>query len=194
MPPQMRACGTTSRIEPAYRPMQGISRAAWLELSRALRRARSYLSATASGHAGAIDYGVFLGHYSCAQAAGTTARDLLSREIFAPMGMTRTGPTFAELLKHDNHASSHDLDGSVMPFENAQLCRRWRGRVDRGRHRPLVAHAPRRRRVRRASSARRGDSRGDFHASMVQGTGGPLRDPNDSPASAARAIGFCAGE
>ena len=82
MPLQMRACGTTSRIEPAYRPMQGILAQLGLSSAELVRRAR-FLP---FGHSfrsrwGYSNYGVFLGHYSCAQAAGTTAPDSLSREI-----------------------------------------------------------------------------------------------------------------
>ena len=129
---------------------------------------------------GYSNYGVFLGHYSCAQAAGTTAPDLLSREIFAPMGMTRTGPTFAELLKDDNHASSHDLDGSVMPFENVDSFAGAGAVVSTGAdiarwlHMLLAGGAFEGRRV--LAEATVGEI---LAASMVQGTGGPLRDPND---------------
>ena len=127
------------------------------------------------------NYGIFLGQQSAAHAAGMSAPELLSAAIFQPLGMTRSGPTQAELFKDDNRAAAHDFDGSVMPYENvddfsgagaivstgADIARWMRMLLAQGMFegRPVLAKQT---------------VTGIFAASMVQGIGGPLQDPNDS--------------
>ncbi len=126
------------------------------------------------------NYGVFLGHQSCAQAARTTAPELLSREMFGLLGMQRTGPTFAELLRDDNHASAHNLDGSIMPFENVDSFAGAGAVVSTGADigrwlRMLLAGG----KIEEQRVLAKATIDEIFAASMVQGIGGPLRDPND---------------
>lgn len=64
------------------------------------------------------NYGIFLGQYSAAKAAGMSPPQMLSDTIFVPLGMTRSAPVHAELFKDDNHAGAHNIDGSVMPHED----------------------------------------------------------------------------
>lgn len=126
------------------------------------------------------NYGIFLGQQSAAHAAGLSAPELLSKEILQPLGMLRSGPTQAELFKDDNRASGHNIDGSIMPYENvdafsgagaivstgADIARWMRMLLAEGRFDGRRILAP--------------QTVGNiFAASMVQGPGGPLQDPND---------------
>jgi CubicO group peptidase (beta-lactamase class C family) len=94
--------------------------------------------------------------------------------------MTRSGPTMAELFKDDNRAAAHDLDGSLMAYENvdsfsgagavvstgADIARWMRMLLADGQFEGQQVLA-------KATIAQ------IFSASMVQGIGGPLQDPND---------------
>lgn len=127
------------------------------------------------------NYGIFLGQAAAARAAGMTAPELLSTDIFQPLGMTRSGPTQAELFKDDNRAASHDLDGAVMPYENVDGFSGGGAVVSTGADiarwmRMLLAGGMfEGRRVLSAATVAE-----IFAASMVQGIGGPLQDPNDA--------------
>jgi CubicO group peptidase (beta-lactamase class C family) len=90
-----------------YSPDELVRRARFLPFDHSFRAEWAY-----------SNYGIFLGQQSSAYAAGASASALLSTEIFQPLGMTRSGPTQAELFKDDNRAAAHNLDGSVMPYEN----------------------------------------------------------------------------
>jgi CubicO group peptidase (beta-lactamase class C family) len=94
--------------------------------------------------------------------------------------MLRSGPTQAELFKDDNRATAHNIDGSIMPYENvdafsgggaivstgADIARWMRMLLAEGKFEGRQILAPR--------------TVGQiFAASMVQGPGGPLQDPND---------------
>jgi CubicO group peptidase (beta-lactamase class C family) len=90
-----------------YSPDELVRRARFLPFDHSFRAEWAY-----------SNYGIFLGQQSSAHAAGTSASELLSTGIFQPLGMTRSGPTQAELFKDDNRAAAYNLDGSVMPYEN----------------------------------------------------------------------------
>ena len=95
--------------------------------------------------------------------------------------MHRSGPRQAELFKDENHATAHNIDGTIMPFENVDNLGGAGAIVSTG-----------------ADMARwlqmllaKGHFEGQqllkpttvqeiFSASMVQGPGGPLQDPNDA--------------
>ncbi|MFM0558151.1 serine hydrolase [Paraburkholderia sediminicola] len=64
------------------------------------------------------NYGIFLGQYTAARAAGMSPPQLLSSTMLVPLGMTRSGPVQAELFRDDNRATAHNIDGSIMPYEN----------------------------------------------------------------------------
>ena len=95
--------------------------------------------------------------------------------------MTRSGPFQAELFRDENRAAAHDLDLSIMPYDNVDAFSgagavvstgadvgRWmqmllgKGSLD----------------GKRVLAEETVDA--IFAASMVQGIGGPLQDPNDS--------------
>ncbi len=127
------------------------------------------------------NYGIFLGQQSAAHAAGMSAPELLSAAIFQPLGMTRSGPTQAELFKDDNRAAAHNFDGSVMPYENVDAFSGAGAVVSTGADiarwmRMLLAQGMFEGRQILAKQT----VTGIFAASMVQGIGGPLQDPNNS--------------
>ena len=127
------------------------------------------------------NYGIFLGQQAAAHAAGLAAPELLTRAMFAPLGMARSGPTRATLFEDDNHAAAHNLDGSIMPSEDVDAFSGAGAVVSTGSDiarwmRLLLADGmfDGRRILSKAAVD------GVFAASMVQGVGGPLQDPNDS--------------
>jgi CubicO group peptidase (beta-lactamase class C family) len=140
------------------------------------------------------NYGIFLGQQAAAHAAGLTPSELLATAILQPLGMARSGPTRAELFKDDNHAAAHDIDGSVMPYEDvdafsgagaivstgADIGRWMQMLLARGMHdgHRVVAEAT----VQQI-----------FAASMVQGPGGPLSDPNDAAGLGCESYDFLLG-
>ena len=80
--------------------------------------------------------------------------------------MTRSGPAQAALFKDTNHATPHNIDGSVMPYENVDKLSGAGAVVS------TAANIARWMRMQLTGQI--------FAASMVQGIGGPLQDPNDS--------------
>ncbi|HEX3348557.1 MAG TPA: serine hydrolase [Acetobacteraceae bacterium] len=127
------------------------------------------------------NYGIFLGQHAAAQAAGLTPPDLLATAIFRPLGMVRSGPTRATLFEDDNHAAAHNLDDSIMPNEDVDAFSGAGAIVSTG------ADIARWMQMLLADGSFEGRSvlskqavTDIYAASMVQGTGGPLHDPNDS--------------
>jgi len=127
------------------------------------------------------NYGIFLGQYSVARAAGMSPPQLLSSTMLVPLGMTRSGPVQAELFKDNNRATAHNIDGSIMQYENVDQFSGAGAIVSTGRD------------IGRWMTMLLGQGTFDgkpilsketvteiFAASMVQGVGGPLNDPNDS--------------
>ena len=163
---------------PAYAgdllPLYGLSpdelaaRARFLPLSVSFRGAMQY-----------SNYGIFLGQHAAAQAANLSPPQLLSQEILAPLGMTRSGPIRATLFEDDNHAAAHDREGKVMESEDvdafsgagavvstgSDIARWMRMLLDEGRldGKQVLTKA-----VLDQIMA----------ASMVEGPSGPLHDPN----------------
>ena len=127
------------------------------------------------------NYGIFLGQEAAAHAAGMTPPALLAAEVFRPLGMARSGPTQAELFKDDNRAAGHNLDGSVMPYENVDAFSGAGAVVSTGAD---IARWMRMLLAKGGFEGRRVLAEATvtqiFAASMVQGVGGPLQDPNDS--------------
>jgi CubicO group peptidase (beta-lactamase class C family) len=126
------------------------------------------------------NYGIFLGQQSAAHAAGLSAPELLSKGILQPLGMMRSGPMQAELFKDDNRAAAHNTDGSMMPYENVDAFSGAGAIVSTG------ADIARWMRMLLAAGTLEGRKillpqtiTQVFAASMVQGPGGPLQDPND---------------
>lgn len=127
------------------------------------------------------NYGIFLGQHAAAHAAGLTPPALLVDAILRPLGMVRSGPVGATMFEDVNHASAHNIDGSLMPNEEVDAfsgagavvstgadIARWMGMLlaeGRFEGRTILSEAA---------------VQNIFAASMVQGPGGPLRDPNDS--------------
>jgi CubicO group peptidase (beta-lactamase class C family) len=153
-----------------YSPDELVRRARFLPFDHSFRAEWAY-----------SNYGIFLGQQSAAHAAGTSAPQLLSTEIFEPLGMMRSGPTQAELFKDDNRAAAHDLDGSDMPYENVDSFSGAGAVVSTGADvarwmRMLLADGMFEGREVLSKAA----VTQIFAASMVQGIGGPLQDPNGS--------------
>jgi CubicO group peptidase (beta-lactamase class C family) len=127
------------------------------------------------------NYGIFLGQEAAARAAAMDPPALLSTAIFEPLGMIRSGPTQAELFKDNNRAAGHDRDGSVMPYENVDAFSGAWAVVSTGRD---IARWMQMLLAKGSFDGRRLLTEATvtqiFAASMVQGVGGPLRDPNDS--------------
>jgi CubicO group peptidase (beta-lactamase class C family) len=145
-----------------------VRRARFLPFDHSFRSAMAY-----------SNYGIFLGQQSAAQTAGMTAPQLLSETILQPLGMTRSGPVQAELFKDDDRAAAHNLDGTVMQYENVDAFSGAGAVVSTGADiarwmRMLLADGSfeRRQVVAKATVAQ------IFTASMVEGAGGPLHDPN----------------
>jgi CubicO group peptidase (beta-lactamase class C family) len=152
-----------------YGPTELVRRARFLPFDHSFRSQWAY-----------SNYGIFLGQQSAAHAAGLTAPELLAKEILQPLGMLRSGPTQAELFRDDNRAAGHNIDGSIMPYENVDAFSGAGAIVSTGED---IA-----RWMRMLLAGGRFDGRQVlasqtvehiFAASMVQGPGGPLQDPND---------------
>ena len=127
------------------------------------------------------NYGIFLGQAAVARAAGMSPAALVTDLLFEPLGMSRSGPTLDTLLGDDNHSAAHDIDGTVMPYESVDG---FSGAgslvstgVDIGRWMRMLLGSGVLDGKRLLSDAA---VQTIFAASMVQGPGGPLRDPNDA--------------
>lgn len=140
------------------------------------------------------NYGIFLGQHAAAAAAGLTPPELLRRAILLPLGMTRSGPVRAVLFEDDNYASAHNTDGSIMPNEDVDAFSGAGAVVSTG--------ADFARWIRMLLAKGRLDGRQVlseaavaelFAASMVQGAGGPLHDPNDSAGLGCESYHFLEG-
>ncbi len=127
------------------------------------------------------NYGIFLGQWAAAQAAGMSPPELITKAILAPLGMTRSGATVATLSQDANYASGHDIDGSAMPAENVDGFSGAGAVVSTGDD---IARWMRMLLGRGVLDGKRVLSEAAvdaiFAASMVQGPGGPMQDPNDS--------------
>jgi CubicO group peptidase (beta-lactamase class C family) len=127
------------------------------------------------------NYGIFLGQESAAHSIGLSPPELLQQSIFTPLGMTRSGPSLATLKQDQNYSFAHNVDGSVMPFENVNAFSGAGAIVSTGVDiakwmQMLLA---------RGSYAGKqilkpGTVDQIFAASMVAGTRGPIPDPNYS--------------
>jgi CubicO group peptidase (beta-lactamase class C family) len=125
--------------------------------------------------------GIFIAGETGARVANSSWEDLLSSKILAPLAMQRSGPTLADMFKDENRATAHNIDGTIMPHESveklgpagsvvstgADLARWLRMLLAQGSFegRPILKSAT---------------VQEIFSASMVQGKGGPLHDPNDA--------------
>jgi CubicO group peptidase (beta-lactamase class C family) len=152
-----------------YSPNELVRRARFLAFDHSFREEWAY-----------SNYGIFLGQFSAAHAAGISAPELLSNAIFRPLGMARSAPALAALFEDVNRATPHDIDGSVMEYENVDAFSGAGAVVSTG------ADIARWMQMLLADGAFEGQQilKQDtithvFAASMVQGVGGPLRDPND---------------
>jgi CubicO group peptidase (beta-lactamase class C family) len=142
-----------------------VRRARYLEFDHSFREEWAY-----------SNYGIFLGQYSAAQAAGISAPELLSSGILEPLGMSRSTPIRAGLFEDDNRATAHNIDGSVMDYENVDAFSGAGAVVSTGADmRMLLAGgAFAGQRILKQDTITQ-----VFAASMVQGVGGLLHDPND---------------
>jgi CubicO group peptidase (beta-lactamase class C family) len=86
-----------------YSPDELVRRARFLELDHSFRAEWAY-----------SNYGIFLGQYSAALAAGNSPPELLSNVILQPLGMARSAPIRAGLFEDANRATPYNIDGSVM--------------------------------------------------------------------------------
>lgn len=127
------------------------------------------------------NYGIFLGQEAAARSAGLSPPQLLQQRLFTPLGMTRSGPSSATLMEDRDYSFSHNIDGSVMPAENVDAFSGAGAIVSTGNDivkwmQMLLARGSYdgRQILKPATVAE------IFEASMVQGIGGPLRDPNDA--------------
>jgi len=93
-----------------YSPDELVRRARFLPFDHSFRAEWAY-----------SNYGIFLGQQSAAHAAGTSAPQLLSTEIFEPLGMMRSGPTQAELFKDDNRAAARNTVSTALAHDGATL-------------------------------------------------------------------------
>ena len=125
------------------------------------------------------NYGFFLGQEAAARAAGLSPSGLLESAILEPLAMTRSAPRQAALFEDDNRAAGHNIDGSLMAYENvdafsgagaivstgADIGKWMRMLLDDGRtgDQRILATAT---------------LRQIFAASIVEGPGGPLGDEN----------------
>lgn len=129
---------------------------------------------------GYSNYGIFLGQAAASRAAGVGPPDLLAG-LFMTLEMARSGPTRAELFKDEDRSAGHDLDGTVMPaedvdaFSGAGAVVSTGGDVARWMEMLLAKGVFRGRAVLHETTIAE-----IFAASMVQGPGGPLADPNDA--------------
>jgi CubicO group peptidase (beta-lactamase class C family) len=146
-----------------------VRRARYLEFDHSFRAEWAY-----------SNYGIFLGQFSAAHAAGISAPELLSSGILKPLGMSRSTPIRAGLFEDDNRATAYNIDGSVMEYENVDAFSGAGAVVSTG------ADIARWMQMLLAGGGFAGQRilKHDtitqvFAASMVQGVGGPLRDPND---------------
>jgi CubicO group peptidase (beta-lactamase class C family) len=136
-----------------YSPDELVRRARFLPFDHSFRAEWAY-----------SNYGIFLGQQSAAHAAGTSAPQLLSTEIFEPLGMMRSGPTQSELFKDDNRTAGHDLDGSDMPYENVDSFSGAGAVVSTGADVALDANAAGRRHVRGTGGAVEGGCHTDLRS------------------------------
>ncbi len=125
------------------------------------------------------NYGIFLGQEAAAHSIGLSPPQLLQQQILTPLGMTRSGPSSATLKRDRNYSFPHNIDGSVMPFENvdafsgagaivstgADIAKWMQMLLSRGSYGGKQILKP-------------ATVDGIFAASMVMGSSGPLRDPN----------------
>jgi CubicO group peptidase (beta-lactamase class C family) len=153
-----------------YGPDELVRRARFLPFGHSFRAEWAY-----------SNYGILLGQQAAAHAAGISAPELLSTGILQPLRMTRSGPTQAELFKDDNRAAAHDRDGSVMPYENVDSFSGAGAVVSTGADitrwmRMLLGDGQ----LEGQQILAKATVTEIFAASMVQGIGGPLQDPNDS--------------
>lgn len=125
------------------------------------------------------NYGIFLGQAAAAEVAHMSPGALLSDVLLEPLGMTRSGPVLDTLLGDDNFSAAHDMDGAPMPFENVD------GFSGAGSVVSTGADIGRWMRMLLGDGVLDGNRllsaaaiQTIFAASMVQGPGGPLRDPN----------------
>ncbi len=153
-----------------YGPDELVRRARFLPFDHSFRAQWQY-----------SNYGIFLGQESAARAAGLSAPDLLSRAILQPLGMSRSGPVQSELFKDANRVAAHNIDGSLMPYEKVDSFSGAGAIVSTG------ADFARWMRMMLAGGTFEGERvltqaavTQIFAASMVQGIGGPLHDPNNS--------------
>ena len=127
------------------------------------------------------NYGIFLGQEAAAHRLRLSPPELLQQRLLTPLGMTRSGPTSATLTEDPNYSSSHNIDGSVMPVENVDAFSGAGAIVSTGADiakwmQMLLARGSYDgRQILKPATV---DEL--FAASMVQGIGGPMRDPNDS--------------
>ena len=140
------------------------------------------------------NYGIFIAGAVGARAAGLTDAQLITDKLFLPLGMNRSGPILAEMLKDDNHADAHNLDGSIMPFENVDVLDGAGAFVSTGAD---MAHWLRMMLADGHSEGRQilqpATVKELYAASMVQGIGGPLHDPNDSAGLGCESYRFMLG-
>jgi CubicO group peptidase (beta-lactamase class C family) len=146
-----------------------VHRARYLEFDHSFREEWAY-----------SNYGIFLGQFSAAHAAGISAPELLSSSILEPLGMSRSTPIRAGLFEDDNRATAHNIDGSVMEYENvdafsgAGALVSTAADIARWMQMLLAGGAFAGQRILKQDTITQ-----IFAASMVQGVGGPLHDPND---------------
>ncbi|MER2264245.1 serine hydrolase [Methylobacterium oxalidis] len=149
-------------------PEELVRRARFLPFAHSFRETWAY-----------SNYGIFLGQQVAAQAAGLSAPQLLAQAVLDPLGMARSGPVQATLFEDGNRAAAHDLDGSVMAYENVDAFSGAGAVVSTGSDiarwmRMLLAGG-----VFEGRQVLSADGlRALYGASMVEGPSGPLRDPN----------------
>jgi len=140
------------------------------------------------------NYGIFLAGSVAARVAGVSSGQIVADRLFLPLGMSRSGPVLGEVLKDDNHMEAHNLDGSIMPFENVDALDGAGAFVSTG------ADMARWLRMMLGTGSLEGRQvlkpatvDALYAASMVQGIGGPLRDPNDSAGLGCESYRFMLG-
>lgn len=125
--------------------------------------------------------GIFIAGETGARVANTTWENLLSSKILNPLRMNRSGPNLAEMFKDENHATAHNIDGTIMSYESVDRMGAAGSVISTGADmarwlRMLLAEGKfEGKQVLKPTTVQE-----IFSASMVQGIGGPLQDPNDS--------------